>query len=395
MEVAVAGGRSNRAYCNGRTQGAKLAGLSTIIPLCYCKRVPSLVPEYVTMPAAQYDAVLVVSFGGPEGPDDVMPFLENVLRGRNVPRERMLAVAEHYQHFGGVSPLNQQNRDLIAALTRELEAHGPCLPIYWGNRNWHPMLADTLRQMQCDGIRRAIAFFTSAYSSYSGCRQYRENVQQAQLEVGEGAPIVDKLRVFYNHPGFVGPMAEYVQEALSQIPADVRDAAPIVYTAHSIPLSMAGNCRYEAQLQETARLVSEKLGRSDSKVVYQSRSGPASQPWLEPDVCDYLRELAGQGVQHVVVAPIGFLSDHMEILFDLDTEAKQLCEQLGVNMVRAATVGNHPQFVRMIRDLIVERTSEQPVRESLGYFGPSHDVCPVDCCLPPARPPAASARPAH
>lgn len=345
------------------------------------------------MRPAEYDAVLVVSFGGPEGPDDVIPFLENVLRGRNVPRERMLAVAEHYQHFGGVSPLNQQNRQLIAALQTELKAHGPDLPIYWGNRNWHPMLADTMREMARDGVRRAIAFFTSAYSSYSGCRQYRENVQQAQLEVGAGAPIVDKLRVFYNHPGFVGPMSECVQQALEQIPSEVRDAAPIVYTAHSIPLSMAGNCRYEAQLQETARLVSESLGRSDAKVVYQSRSGPASQPWLEPDVCDYLRQLAAQGVQNVVVAPIGFLSDHMEILFDLDTEAKDVCEQLGVNMVRAATVGNHPLFVRMIRDLIVERMSEQPERESLGNFGPSHDVCPVDCCLPPARPQTSPAGP--
>lgn len=341
--------------------------------------------------AESYDAVLVVSFGGPEGPDDVMPFLENVLRGRNVPRERMLEVAEHYYHFGGVSPLNEQNRQLIAALERELATHGPQLPVYWGNRNWHPFLADTLGQMARDGIERAIAYFTSAYSSYSGCRQYRENILAAQQAVGSAAPQVDKLRVFFNHPGFIAPLVENVQAALEKIPPQRRDAARLVFTAHSIPQSMAAGCRYEAQLREAARLVSQVVGRPSWDLAYQSRSGPASQPWLEPDIGDYLRGIAQRGeTRDVVVMPIGFLSDHLEVLFDLDTEAQQIANSLGLNMVRAATVGHHPKFVRMIRDLIVERISGSGERLALGEMGPSHDVCPLDCCPAPQRPPARS-----
>jgi ferrochelatase len=334
----------------------------------------------------QYDAVLVVSFGGPEGPDDVIPFLENVLRGRNVPRQRMLEVAEHYQHFGGVSPINRQNRELIAALRAELAERGPHLPIYWGNRHWHPLLADTLAQMRADGVKRAIAFFTSAYSSYAGCRQYRENIAAACEALGKDAPLIDKLRVFFNHPGFVEPMVENVRVALEQIPAERRSQAYVVYTAHSIPLSMAESCRYELQLKEACRIVSEELGRGEDPLVYQSRSGPPQQPWLEPDIGDHLRTIAKQGnVRDVVIVPIGFISDHMEVLFDLDTEAKDICTELGINCVRAATVGTHPKFVRMIRDLIVERTTPGCERVALGTLGASHDVCPENCCLPPRR----------
>jgi len=339
----------------------------------------------------EYDAVLLVSFGGPESHEEVMPFLETVLRGRNVPRERMLAVAEHYDHFGGKSPINQQNRELMAALRGELDRLGPRLPIYWGNRNWHPLLRDALVQMKNDGVRRALAFVTSAYSSYSGCRQYRENIADAQSQAGEGAPAIDKLRVFYNHPGFVGPMIERVRAGLLQLPAEARRRAQVVYTAHSIPVSMAETCDYVKQLEEACRLVSEGLGRSGDRLVFQSRSGPGTQPWLEPDVLDHLRDLReGDATSGVVIAPIGFISDHMEVLYDLDTEAKQLCAQLELPMVRAGTIGAHPQFVSMIRQLIVERMSETPVRIALGGFGPAHDVCPADCCPAPGRPAAAA-----
>jgi protoporphyrin/coproporphyrin ferrochelatase len=330
--------------------------------------------------AHAYDSVLVVSFGGPEGPDDVLPFLEKVLRGRNVPRERLLEVAEHYQHFGGVSPLNAQNRALVAALRQELDAHGPRLPVYLGNRNWHPFLADTLAQMAADGMRRSLAFCTSAYSSYSGCRQYRENIDQARQAVGAKAPQVDKLRVFFNHPHFIGPTVERVRDALAQVPADRRAGAHVLYTAHSIPMAMAEHSDYAMQLAETARLVSAGAGVAHDSLVYQSRSGPANQPWLSPDVNDALRDLASRGVQDIVVAPIGFLSDHIEILYDLDTEARAVAESLGLHMIRAATVGCHPQFVTMIRELIEERVSGAP-RLALGPLGASHDVCPEDCCL--------------
>ena len=337
-----------------------------------------------------YDAILVTSFGGPEGPDDVMPFLENVLRGKNVPRERMLQVAEHYYQFGGKSPINNQNRQLIAALEAELAQHGPRLPIYWGNRNWHPMLKDTLRQMKADGVRRALAFVTSAYSSYPSCRQYREDIARAQEAVGEGAPVVDKIRAFHNHPGFLEAVVNRVQQALVQIPDDRREAAQLVYTAHSIPLAMAESCGYEEQLKETARLAAETLGQENWRLVYQSRSGPASQPWLEPDILDCLREIKEQDGSDVVIAPIGFVSDHMEILFDLDTQARQLCEELGLHMVRAGTAGTHPRFIRMIRELICERLDESRPKLALGKLGPRPDFCALDCCPMPLWQPARS-----
>lgn len=337
----------------------------------------------------EYDALLLVSFGGPDGPDDVLPFLENVLRGRNVPRERMLEVAEHYFHFGGKSPINEQNRQLIAALTDELATHGPTLPIYWGNRNWHPLLADTLRQMAADGARRALAFVTSVFSSYSGCRQYREDIARAQREIGPAAPQVDKLRVFFNHPGFIEPMVEQTLTALNEIPAERRDRALLIFTAHSIPQAMAEGCQYERQLRETCGLVAAGVGRDDWHLAYQSRSGPPHQPWLEPDIGDFLRQKhAGGELNDVVIVPIGFTSDHMEVVYDLDTEAKQLCDELGIHMVRAGTAGTHPRFIRMIRQLIDERMTDSPHRLALGSLGPKEDVCPDDCCLytPTGRP---------
>src|SRR6202789_718248 len=322
-----------------------------------------------------YDAVLVLSFGGPERPDDVVPFLENVLRGRNVPRERMLAVAEHYYHFGGKSPINDQNRALIAGLERELASNGLSLPIYWGNRNLDPLLADTLRQMRADGVRKALAFVTSIFSSYSGCRQYLEDIERARAQV-EGAPYVHKLRKFYNHPLFIEAQAAEVRTALAG------RQAKIVFTAHSVPLGMAETSDYQKQLQESCRLVAEQVGIDDWRLVYQSRSGPPSQPWLEPDIADVLREM--EPGTDVAVVPIGFVSDHIEVIYDLDTEAQAIARERGVNMVRAPTVGVHPKFLQMIRELIEERLGLCQPR-AVGQYPPSHDVCRADCCPSPAR----------
>jgi ferrochelatase len=328
----------------------------------------------------------VVSFGGPESKDEVIPFLENVLRGRNVPRERMLAVAEHYYHFEGRSPINQQARTLIAAMEAELQRNGPRLPIYWGNRNWHPLLPETLRQMKQDGVRRALAFVTSAYSSYSGCRQYRDDIRRAQSEVGAGAPEVEKLRVFFNHPGFIEATVERVRDALRDIPEDAGENVQIVYTAHSIPVSMADGCDYVKQLEEVRRLVSGALGYQNDALVYQSRSGSPGQPWLEPDILDYLRKVKLENLASaVVLAPIGFISDHMEVVYDLDVEARQLCDSLGLAMTRAKTVGVHAKFVGMIRELIVERMDSGAERRALGLMGVRVDVCAEGCCPAPRR----------
>ena len=323
-----------------------------------------------------YDALLIVSFGGPEGMNDVIPFLENVLRGRKVPRERMLQVARHYEMFGGVSPINQQNRNLIVALKQELETHGPNLPIYWGNRNWHPLLVDTVRQMTTDGIKHALAFVTSAYSSYSSCRQYRQNIADAQAQTGPAAPQIDKIRAFYNHPRFIEANVDHIRMALCRL----GDEAPqLVFTAHSIPESMAATCDYAAQLDEAGELIAETLGIDRWRLVYQSRSGSPSQPWLGPDIVDHLRQLNSEGVKNIVVAPIGFVSDHMEIVYDLDYEAQNVANELGMKMVRAATAGTYPSFIKMIRELVLERMHDEPPR-FLGTRGPAHDVCPADCC---------------
>lgn len=305
-----------------------------------------------------FDAVLVLSFGGPERHEDVIPFLENVLRGKNVPRERLLEVAGHYYHFDGRSPINDQNRALIAALEAELAAHGPGLPVFWGNRNWHPLLADTLREMKAKGIRHTLAFVTSAFGSYSGCRQYLDDIARC----GD-APRVEKLPTFSGHPGFIEATADRVRAALAGLPS-----GELLFTAHSIPLSMAASSPYVAQLEAACAAVAAAVGSPAYRLVYQSRSGPPGQPWLEPDIRDALRGDA-------VVAPIGFLSDHMEVLYDLDTEAAALARERGIRMVRAGTVGAHPRFVRMIRELITARIeSGIPT------------VCAPECCPLPRRP---------
>lgn len=329
-----------------------------------------------------YDALLVMSFGGPEGPDDVIPFLERVTRGRNVPRERLEEVAEHYLHFGGVSPINAQNRALIAALEGELASHGLALPIYFGNRNWHPLVEDTVARMADDGVERALVFVTSAWSSYSGCRQYREDLARARAAVGERAPVLEKLRQFFNHPGFIEAHADGVRAALEQLPAARRDAAELVFTAHSVPLSMARSSRYVAQLEESSRLVAEAVAHPRWSLVYQSRSGPPHLPWLEPDILDHLEALAARGVQEVVVSPVGFVSDHMEVLYDLDTEAQERACELGLELVRAATPGTHPAFVAMIRELVQERLLPTTPRRALGKLGAPADVCGAECCRP-------------
>jgi ferrochelatase len=344
------------------------------------------------MDDVSYDAVLVVSFGGPEGPDDVLPFLENVTRGRGVPRDRLVAVAGHYDHFGGVSPINAQNRALIAAVEADFARNGVDLPIYWGNRNWRPYLADTVRQMTADGVRRALAFVTSAYASYSGCRQYQDDIAAAREQVGEGAPQIDKIRHFFNHPGFVEANVDAVRAALESLPADRRDAARLVFTAHSIPVAMAQASGpegglYVAELAETARLVAERVapGRPYD-LVWQSRSGPPQVPWLEPDIVDHIDALAGDGVPAVVVSPIGFISDHMEVRWDLDNEAAAAAAARGIAFVRAATPGTDPRFVTMVRELVLERSEPDRAPRALGLMGPSHDTCPLGCCPAPRRP---------
>ena len=339
--------------------------------------------------SARYDALLLLSFGGPEGPDDVLPFLENVVRGRGVPRERLLEVAEHYRHFAGVSPINGQNRALLAAIRAEL-ADLPALPVYWGNRNWHPLVEDTVATMRDAGVRRALVFVTSAFTSYSGCRQYRDDLDRARAAVGERAPELHKLRHYFNHPGFVEPNADAVRRALAGLPG--HPDARLVFTAHSIPISMEatsgpGGHLYSAQLREASRLVAEAVRGpgADFDLVWQSRSGPPSVPWLEPDVNDHLEVLAAAGTSAVVVSPIGFVSDHVEVRWDLDEEAAATAAKLGLGYARAGTVGTDPRFVRMVRQLVEERTAAAPPL-ALGRMGPGHDVCPVGCCPAAGRP---------
>lgn len=338
-----------------------------------------------------FDAILLVSFGGPEGPDDVMPFLENVTRGKPVPRERLLAVAEHYHHFGGKSPINDHCRELIAALRAELRDNGVDLPIYWGNRNWHPLLPDTLSQMQRDGVQRAVAVFTSAFSSYSGCRQYQENIAAARAEVGHGAPRVDKVRPFFHHPGFLHAVTERTREAVAALPEDQRAGAHFLFTAHSIPNAMAATCAYEKQLAEASRLVAEAVGAGSFELVYQSRSGPPQVPWLGPDIVDHLPDVAARGVSAVVVVPIGFLSDHVEVLWDLDEEAREKAQALGLGFARAGTVGTHPAFVAALCELVQERlieSTEAIVAPRFLGAGPAlPSTCPPGCCAyTPQRP---------
>ncbi|MET9412746.1 ferrochelatase [Streptomyces klenkii] len=360
---------------------------------------------------APYDALLLLSFGGPEGPDDVVPFLENVTRGRGIPRERLKEVGQHYFLFGGVSPINDQNRALLGALRKEFAEHGTDLPVYWGNRNWAPYLTDTLREIAADGRRRVLTLATSAYASYSGCRQYRENLADAlaALEAeGVTPPRVDKLRHYFNHPGFVRPMADAVLAALSELPEAVREGAHLAFTTHSIPTAAADSSgpaeghgdggAYVAQHLDVARTIAEAVraetGREHPwQLVYQSRSGAPHIPWLEPDICDHLEAAHAAGVPAVVMVPIGFVSDHMEVKYDLDTEAAAKAAELGLPVARAATVGADPRFAAAVRELVLERAAtergEHPARCALGALGPSHDLCPVGCC--PARAPRPAA----
>jgi len=340
-----------------------------------------------------YDALLVVSFGGPEGPDDVLPFLENVTRGRGIPRERLAEVAEHYDHFGGVSPINAQNRGLIAALRTELDRRGVALPIYFGNRNWDPYLTDEVARMAKDGVQHALAFVTSAYGSYSACRQYQDDIAAARAEVGDRAPVIDKIRHFFDHPGFLDPQIDAVRAALSDVDNSRRETTRLVFTAHSIPVSMADSAGpdgglYVAQLSAAAGLIAAAAAPGVAyELVWQSRSGPPRVPWLEPDVNDHLRVLAKEGVTDVVVVPVGFVSDHLEVLWDLDNEAVETAAEIGIGLQRVATPGTDARFVTMIADLIDERTSGAP-QLACSPLGPGWDRCPIGCCPAPAGRPA-------
>jgi ferrochelatase len=293
----------------------------------------------------------------------------------------MQEVAAHYHHFGGVSPINGHNRALVAALGQELADHGLDLPVYWGNRNWHPLLAETIGRMKADGVHRALALATSGFASYSSCRQYLDDLVQARAEVGAGAPDIDKLRLFYNHPGYIEPMGEQLRAGLDKATGAVR----VAFTAHSIPVSMARTSAYEHQLTEASRLVADAAGLKDWQLVYQSRSGPPTQPWLEPSVEDFVRTAAHDHVDTVVTVPIGFTSDHMEVAFDLDVEAHQLAGQLGLQFVRVPTVGTHRRFVTMIRQLIEERLDPTIPKLALGNDGPHTDSCLAGCCPAPSR----------
>jgi ferrochelatase len=370
------------------------------------------------MPA--YDAFLLLSFGGPEGPDDVLPFLENVTRGRGVPRERLLAVAEHYYARGGVSPINGQCRDLLAAIGTAFKENtaladpGLELPLYWGNRNWHPFLTDTVRQLAADGRRHVIAFVTSAYSSYSACRQYLDDIDRAVAAAGPDAPRVTKIRPYFNHPGFIEPFAAAVEDALATLPPAAVPGARLVFTAHSVPVGMAAvsgsagqgtavpggaGGRYAAELSEASRLIAERVraGSLGYDLVFQSRSGPPGVPWLEPDVNDHLAALArGAGLDGaplpggvptaVVTVPVGFVSDHMEVVYDLDVEAAGTAAALGLPYARAQAPGSTLAFAAMVAELAAELTAGAPAR-ALGGLGPrgyqptaGSRGCPADCC---------------
>lgn len=349
-----------------------------------------------------YDALLLLSFGGPEKPDDVVPFLENVTRGRGIPRERLEEVGQHYFLFGGRSPINDQNRALIAALETELAAAGIDLPVYWGNRNWEPYLPDTVAQLVADGRRRVLCIATSAYSSWSGCRQYWDNIDAALAALPDDVvpPRIDKVRAYFNHPGFVVANTDGVLAALADLPDEVRDGARLVFVTHSIPTAMSESSGPPAQRADGSAYVAQHLDVAATiaaavrdatgvehphELVYCSRSGSPRTPWLEPDVNDRLEELAAEGATAVVLIPVGFVSDHMEVVYDLDTEALATAARLGIEARRAASAGVHPAFVTALRELVEERAAvergEDVARPALGARGPSHDRCPAGCCL--------------
>src|SRR3954452_21585843 len=357
----------------------------------------------MTPDASPYDAVLLVSFGGPEKPEDVVPFLENVTRGRGIPRERLEEVGQHYHAFGGRSPINDQNRAFLAALREDLAGAGLVLPVYWGNRNWDPYLTDTVRQMAADGVTRAACFVTSAYSSYSSCRQYRENLFDAVDAVdavdgvAPGAPVLDKLRLYFNHPGFVEPAVDATLAALAELPEEAREGAHLAFVTHSIPDTMNGGSgpkrgayveQHRSVMDEVVERVRQETGRRHPhELVFCSRSGAPHIPWLEPDVNDHLEQLHEQGAPGVVMVPIGFVSDHMEVVYDLDTEAMATAEKLGLPATRAATAGLDPRFVAAVRDLLLERAAvergEEVARAVVGGWGPCWDRCPAGCCPNP------------
>ncbi len=350
----------------------------------------------MTVDVRPYDALLLVSFGGPEKPDDVLPFLENVTRGRNIPRERLAEVGEHYHGFGGRSPINDLNREFRAALEEDLAGAGIDLPVYWGNRNWDPYLTDALREMAADGVTRAACFVTSAYSSYSGCRQYREDLAAAAAAV-PGAPALDRLRHYFNHPGFVEPVVDATLSALAELADTAREEAHLVFVTHSIPDAMNDGSgpdggwyvrQHASAATEVVERVRQETGhRFPHELVFCSRSGPPTVPWLEPDVNDHLEVLAKRHASGAVIVPIGFVSDHMEVVYDLDTEALATAGDLGLPAVRAATPGVDPRFVALVRDLLVERAAaergEAPARPHVGVLPASWDRCAPGCCPNP------------
>lgn len=348
------------------------------------------------------DALLVLSFGGPEGPDEVMPFLENVTRGRGIPAERLAGVAEHYLHFGGVSPINAINRALIDEIVAELADRGEQLPVYFGNRNWHPFVEDTVATMASDGVRRAAVFTTSAWGGYSGCAQYQEDLTRARASVGDGAPELVKLRQFFDHPLLVELFAESIADAAATLPESLRANARLVFTAHSIPLRAANRCGmdlYARQVAYCAGLVAAAAGYDDYDQVWQSRSGPPQVPWLEPDVGDHLSALAAAGTEAVIACPVGFVSDHIEVIWDLDNELRQQADELGIALARASTPNAQRRFARMVLDLLDEaREGREPRRvvgaQSVPGYGSSLNgqFCTAECVATAAAA-ASAARP--
>jgi protoporphyrin/coproporphyrin ferrochelatase len=344
------------------------------------------------------DALLVLSFGGPEGPEEVRPFLENVTRGRGVPPERLDEVERHYRHFGGVSPINARNRELIAAIRQGTE-----LPVYFGNRNWHPMVEDTVAAMTRDGVRRALVFATSAYGGYSACRQYDEDIERARKAVGDRAPELTKLRHFFDHPMFVEANADAVRAARAELPPELAERARLVFTAHSVPAAAdaaagppaEGGHRYSRQVAEAARLVAAATGAVEHDLVWQSRSGPPQVPWLEPDIVDHLDALHAAGVAAVIVAPVGFVSDHIEVVWDLDNEARERAGELGMGFARAATAGSDPRFAEMVLELIAEHRHDFAPRGlgevPRGGCTVNGVPCAASCCEPVRRPAGSAA----
>ncbi|BBX82500.1 ferrochelatase [Mycolicibacterium aubagnense] len=330
-----------------------------------------------------FDALLLLSFGGPDGPDDVRPFLENVTRGRGVPAERLDAVAEHYLHFGGASPINGINRALVS----ELEAAMPDLPVYFGNRNWDPYIEDTVTAMRDNGVRRAAVFTTSAWGGYSSCRQYVEDIGRGRAAAGPQAPELVKLRQYFDHPLFVEMFAEAIGEAAAQLPAELRDDARLVFTAHSIPVRVDerdGPRLYSRQVGYATRLVAAAAGYDEYDQVWQSRSGPPQIPWLAPDIGDHLATLADAGTKAVIVCPIGFVADHIEVVWDLDNELAEQAAEAGITLARTTTPNADPRFARLAASLVEElRTGAAPVRVEGADPVPGHG-CSINgaSCLP-------------